>query len=71
MPTFPPVPADLAWRSSRTCDGGACVMLARQGDSVMFGNTSHPEGPVYIYTQAEWNEFLIGAKRGDFDDLPQ
>jgi hypothetical protein len=44
-------------------------MVARQGDSVVFGNTSQPDGPVYKYTTAEWKEFLAGAKLGDFDDL--
>lgn len=44
-------------------------MVARQGDSVVFGNTTDPNGPVYTYTWAEWNEFLAGAKLGDFDEL--
>ena len=44
-------------------------MVARHGDSVIFGNTSHPEGPVYAYTRAEWKEFLTGVKLGDFDDI--
>jgi len=44
-------------------------MVARQGDSVFFGNTRHPDGPVYTYTRAEWTEFLAGAKLGDFDDI--
>lgn len=44
-------------------------MVARQGDSVMFGNTARPDGPVSVYTRAEFREFLAGAKRGEFDDL--
>jgi len=44
-------------------------MVARSGDSVIFGNTSVPDGPVYTYTRAEWKEFLEGAKLGDFDDI--
>lgn len=44
-------------------------MVASHDDSVVFGNTNHPNGPVYTYTRAEWNQFLAGAKRGDFDDL--
>ena len=69
MSANPSAPGDLDWRVSRTCDGGACVMVARQGDRVVFGNTRHPNGPVYTYTRAEWNAFLAGAKLGDFDDL--
>jgi len=44
-------------------------MVARRGDSVVFGNTSQPDGPVYVYTTAEWKEFLAGVKLGDFDGL--
>jgi hypothetical protein len=65
----PSATGDIQWRVSRTCESGACVMVARQGDSVLLGNTSQPDGPVYMYTRAEWREFLAGAKLGDFDDL--
>jgi len=43
-------------------------MVARYGDSVVFGNTSQ-SGPICTYTLAEWKEFLAGAKLGDFDDI--
>jgi predicted secreted Zn-dependent protease len=69
MTTYPSASEDLSWRKSRTCDGGACVMVARDGDFVVFGNTTQPDGPVYVYTEAEWKEFLVGAKQGDFDDI--
>jgi hypothetical protein len=69
MSVYPSAPGDLSWRVSRTCDSGACVMVARRGDSVMFGNTSYPGGPVYTYTRDEWNEFIKGVKLGDFDDV--
>jgi hypothetical protein len=60
---------DLNWHVSRTCEGGQCIKVARYGDSVVFGNTSQPDGPVYAYTKTEWKEFLAGAKLGDFDDI--
>lgn len=60
---------DLNWHVSRTCDGGACVKVARQGDYVVLGNTSQPGGPTYTYTWTEWAEFLAGVKLGDFDNL--
>jgi hypothetical protein len=69
MTMYPSAPKDLNWRVSRTCDGGACVRVARDGDSVVFGNTTQPNGPVYTYTRAEWKEFLAGVKLGDFDDI--
>jgi predicted secreted Zn-dependent protease len=60
---------DLNWRVSRTCDGGHCVIVACRGDWVLFGNSAEPDGPVYAYSKAEWNEFIAGVKRGDFDDI--
>ncbi len=69
MIAYPSALGTLDWHVSRTCDGGACVMVARDGDSVVFGNTSQPDGPVYVYTRAEWREFLAGVKSGDFDEI--
>lgn len=59
----------LAWRVSRTCDGGACVMVARDGEFILFGHTIQPDGPKFSYTRAEFKEFATGIKRGDFDDF--
>ena len=46
MAKYPSVPGDLNWHISRTCDGGACIRVARHGESVLIGNTTDPEGPV-------------------------
>jgi hypothetical protein len=43
--------------------------VARHEDSVIFGNTSQPDGPTIAYNRAEWKEFIAGIKLGDFDDL--
>lgn len=69
MTVHPSAPDDPNWRWSRTCEGGACVMVARHGDSILFGNAAEPNGPVYVYTVDEWRHFIAGAKAGDFDDL--
>jgi predicted secreted Zn-dependent protease len=60
---------NLDWHVSRTCESGACIMVAGHGNSVVFGNTTKPDGPVYAYTKAEWKEFIAGVKSGDFDDI--
>jgi Domain of unknown function (DUF397) len=44
-------------------------MVARAGDSVLVANTRDPNGPVNVYTRAEWREFLAGAKLGEFDEF--
>ncbi len=69
MPKYTSDSGDLEWRISRTCESGACIMIARQGDSVVFGNSTQPNGPTYAYTATEWKEFIAGVKLGDFDDI--
>jgi predicted secreted Zn-dependent protease len=69
MTMYPSALARLDWRRSRACEGGACIMVARDGDSVVFGNTTDPSGSTYSYTTAEWRQFLIGVKQGDFDGI--
>jgi hypothetical protein len=44
-------------------------MVARDGKSVIFGNTSDPGGSTFSYTATEWQQFVIGVKDGDFDDI--
>ncbi len=39
-------------------------MVALHGDSVVFGSTSQPGGPVHDYTSAGWSDFIAGAKLG-------
>jgi hypothetical protein len=69
MSIYPASFEDVDWRISRTCESGACVGVARQGEFVLVGNTSNPDIPVSRFTVTEWREFLAGAKLGDFDDL--
>lgn len=64
-----PAQGDLDWHVSRTCEGGQCIKVARQGEFVLIGNTSKPEGPVSEFTTDEWRQFLAGAKLGDFDGI--
>jgi predicted secreted Zn-dependent protease len=69
MTMYPSVSAKLDWHRSRACEGGACIMVARDGDSVVFGNTTDPDGATYSYTTTEWRQFIIGVKQGDFDGI--
>jgi predicted secreted Zn-dependent protease len=69
MLTYASASGDLDWRVSRTCESGACVGVARRGESVFISNTSNPEAPVSEFTTNEWRQFLAGAKSGDFDGI--
>jgi len=69
-------PVDLSrvrWRiSSRSSDGGGgtCVEAGPLNDGtgrVALRHSQHPDGPVIVYTRAEWDAFLAGAKDNEFD----
>lgn len=62
---------DATWRKS-TYSGsmGNCVEVAPLGDGqIAFRNSRDPRGPALVYTRAEIEAFLAGAKDGEFDDV--
>lgn len=64
-------PSGPAWRTARTCDGGACIQVAASGPMILIADSKTPSGPALSYTMTEFREFILGAKNGDFDDLIQ
>jgi hypothetical protein len=36
---------------------------------IVIGDSKQPGGPVLSYTQQEFDAFLDGAKKGEFDDF--
>ena len=69
MSTDESAPGGLDWRVSRTCESGACVAVARSGESILIRNSSQPNDPVSAFTTDEWREFLAGVKLGHFDGI--
>ncbi len=65
--------ADLSravWRKSRRSsdNGGACVEVARNIPSIVaVRDSKNPDGPALVFTPAEWEAFVGGAKDGEFD----
>jgi hypothetical protein len=57
------------WRKSRYSNpSGNCVEAAElSAESVAVRNSRYPDGPALIFTRAEWEAFLLGARDGDFD----
>ncbi|MDI5966208.1 DUF397 domain-containing protein [Streptomyces sp. SL13] len=61
----------VEWRKSRRSNpGGNCVELAAlPGGGFAVRNSRHPEGPALVYTRAEIEAFIGGAKDGEFDSM--
>ncbi|WP_422770872.1 DUF397 domain-containing protein [Plantactinospora sp. WMMC1484] len=64
--------AGVKWHVSTRSSGGGgnCVEAGPLGDGsgrVAVRHSRAPEGAVIVYTRAEWDAFLAGAKDGEFD----
>ncbi|GAA4781814.1 DUF397 domain-containing protein [Streptomyces sp. C10-9-1] len=61
----------VVWQKSRHSNSqGSCVEFAKlPGGDVAMRNSRHPEGPALVYTTAEIEALLLGAKDGEFDHL--
>jgi hypothetical protein len=59
------------WQKSRYSQGASsCVEMAElPSGEVALRNSRDPEGPTLIYTRAEIEALIRGAKDGDFDHL--
>jgi Domain of unknown function (DUF397) len=62
---------EVAWTASRHGDAqAACAELATLPEgSIALRNARDPDGPALIYTHAEIEAFIAGAKDGEFDNL--
>lgn len=61
--------AETLWRTAAKSAGGNCVQVARRGDVIMIADSKHPGGPALSYSMQEFDAFLDGAKKGEFDDF--
>ncbi|MFS8478344.1 MAG: DUF397 domain-containing protein [Micromonosporaceae bacterium] len=52
-------------RSGPNCDN--CVEVAFVDGAIAVRDSKNPEGPVLIFTPAEWDAFVAGTKDGEFD----
>jgi uncharacterized protein DUF397 len=61
----------VTWQKSRRSNpSGNCVECAvLPTGEVAVRNSRDPEGPALIYTPAEIEAFILGARDGDFDNL--
>jgi len=62
-------PLEIIWRTAVKSASDNCVQIARLGTMIMIADSKNPGGPVLSYTLQEFEEFLDGAKKGEFDDF--
>jgi hypothetical protein len=55
------------WRSAPGESNGSRVEVAFVDDLIGLRNGADPGSPVLVFTQAEWEAFVEGAKDGEFD----
>jgi hypothetical protein len=58
----------VLWRKSRHSNpNGNCVEAAElSAGRVAVRNSRFPDGPALVFTRAEWDAFVLGARDGDF-----
>lgn len=55
------------WRKARMSIGqGGCVEVADLGAMIALRDSKNPDGPALVFTPAEWDSFLDGARNGEF-----
>ncbi|GAA5071700.1 hypothetical protein HNP84_007827 [Thermocatellispora tengchongensis] len=56
-------PHGLDWRISSKCNGGACVRVAVDGDTVYLGDTKNP-AVALRFTREQWQAFTADIASG-------
>lgn len=58
----------VSWaKSSASADAGNCVEVAFVGEDVWVRDSKAPDDGALRFTRAEWDAFLTGVRRGEFD----
>ena len=64
--------AGLAWLKAQSSSAnGACVEIAKVAGKIAIRDSKDPDGPILVYTPAEFRAFLSGARNGEFDHFMQ
>ena len=62
--------ASLSWLKARSSTAnGHCIEIASATGNIAIRDSKDPNGPILVYTPAEFRAFLDGAQKGEFDGL--
>jgi hypothetical protein len=68
VPAYPRSLLDSERSLARSgADSDNCVEVAFVDDAIAVRDSKNPSGPALIFTAAEWDAFVHGAKDGEFD----
>jgi hypothetical protein len=59
----------LEWRIAKKSGGGNCIEVARAHGMIAVRHSRRPDAEMILYSVGEFEAFLDGAKKGEFDDL--
>jgi hypothetical protein len=60
---------EARWVSASASGDTNCVQARPAGGGVQLRDSKDPDGPVLTFTAPEWEAFLAGARKGEFDDI--
>jgi Domain of unknown function (DUF397) len=60
-------PDSLDWRKSSHSNSVGCLEYASDGASVYIRDSKDRGGPVLSFSPLEWQRFLNGVRRGEFE----
>ncbi|WP_030456184.1 DUF397 domain-containing protein [Herbidospora cretacea] len=59
---------NVVWKKSTLSTAGNCVEVARlEEGQVGVRDSKDQSGPALVFTKSEWQAFIGGVKRGEFD----
>ena len=60
--------SNAEWLRAEESEGEEeAIEIAFVDEYIAMRNSAEPEGTVLVFTQAEWDAFVLGAKDGEFD----
>lgn len=59
----------IEWRKATKSAASACVEVAAINGMIAVRDSKHPRRRPMLYTKLEWDAFLDGVKKGEFDNV--